>query len=797
MIKPEFEPAAALHGVTVLEVAGGVAGAYCAKLFADLGAKVNRLVPPGGDPAAAHLLEPGEPSTRGLYTEYLGAGKTHLNALAEDIEADLLILGEETDHNPPETDRLSSPRVATLDLRWFGADGPWAHWSGTDLCVQAAAGLMHPVGPVEGPPTFLGVHQAALLGGTAAFGAGIAALLGRPGPAQHLEVSIFESIIILSELQICHSEMLGHSVPRLGVNRFQPTCPLSIHRCREGWIGITPLTPAQWQAFCDILDLPDLATDPDLLPPRGRFPFAERIEAAVDMRFPSRTAEEWAALGRERKVPMVLVPDAQGILAHPIFNQRDSLASFSAGESSFRVPRTPIRLQDTPPKLDLDSIEPRSHRPAIDPTSRSENPRWAEGGNADAPLHGVRVIDFSMGWAGPLATRMLADLGAEVIKIEAGRYPDWWRSVDWSPEAIADYQYEQSRHFSALNRGKRSVSIDLTSSRGVALAKTLVAQADIVVENQAAGVMDRLGLGFDQLSEDRDDLIMLSMSAFGAGNDWSETRAYGSVLEQGSGGPSFAGQPDWPPTLTHIAHGDPVGGLYGGVSLLTALFHRQRSGKGQWINNTQIEAMLPATTPALLVRQVTGREPLRLGNRHPVMIPHGCFPCTGDDRWVVIACDDRSWPALARAIGRGDWADDPKLALGEGRRAREQELEAAVAGWTKTREACRLAEVLQRQGVSAAPVLRMDEITSNAHLRERSFFYAVDRPHVGHQLQTGLPVRRDRRQRYAMRGLAPELGADSKAVLGELAGVTDDEFQQLVSEGIVSFKPTQLRSGTS
>jgi len=379
-----------------------------------------------------------------------------------------------------------------------------------------------------------------------------------------------------------------------------------------------------------------------------------------------------------------------------------------------------------------------------------------------------------------------------VIKIEAGRYPDWWRHVDWSPQAIADKQFERSERFSMLNRGKQSVSLDLTNAEGRELARALVSRSDVVVENQAAGVMARLGLGYADLAAKRDDLIMLSMSAFGDGNVWSDTRAYGSVLEQGSGIPSFAGRPEWPPTMAHIAYGDPIGGIYGAASVLTALFHRRRTGEGQWINNTQIEAMLPFTTPALLIRQATGHEPVRRGNRHPSMVPHGVFPSAGEDRWIAITVSSpRAWHGLVETLGRRDWAGLSHL---EARRAIEDEIEAEISRWTRTRDGPKAAEILQAAGVAAAPLLWMDQVTEDAHLRARSFHYEIEREHIGRQRQTGLPLRLDG-ARYPMRGLAPFLGGDSETVLTGLLGVRDEEYRRLIDEGVVSFAPTQLRGG--
>jgi crotonobetainyl-CoA:carnitine CoA-transferase CaiB-like acyl-CoA transferase len=766
----------ALSGITVLELAGGVAGAYCGKLFADMGATVTRVEPAEGDPLAGVRLDPDEPGTEGLYYRYLNAGK--VSASLPEASFDLVIIGENASR-----DEVPAACYATLDVTWFGHTGPYAKWQGSDLIAQAIGGLSHPAGPVEGPPLFLGDHQSTVVGGVAAYCAGIAALIGGvPTEPQRFDISILESVIIMAEMQMCHTITLGIPLERQGVNRFVPTCPLSIHKCKEGWIGITPLTPAQWQSFCDMLELPALRDDPELIMSRTRLPHVDRIEAEFNRVFPSKTAVEWAALGRQYKVPMALVPDARGIVEHPIFNARQSLASMQVGGKTYRSPRTPFTLLDTPPRLDLDAVH---EGPAPEPLPTATDPV--------SPLNGLRVMDFSMGWAGPLATRMLADLGAEVIKIEAGRYPDWWRAVEWTPEAIADFQFEKSRHFTALNRSKKSVSLDLTHADGLALAKELVGTAGIVVENQAAGVMPRLGLGYEQLSEGRQDLIMLSMSAYGSGNDWSDTRAYGSVLEQGSGLPSFTGGPDGPPMMAHLAYGDPIGGIYGGASLLTAIYHQRRTGRGQWINNTQIESMLPFTTPAVLTYQATGREPIRRGNRNATCVPHGMFACMGEDNWVALSvADDRGWQGLCSLMGRKDWAGDADLATVNGRRAREDEIEAGIKAWAHHMPRDMASAALQEAGVMAGPVLKLHEVDTNFHLSANGFFYDIQREHVGQQYNAGLPFTRNG-ARYPMRGVAPFLGGESEAVLMGLASIDGARYAQLLADGVVSLKPTQLR----
>jgi len=410
------------------------------------------------------------------------------------------------------------------------------------------------------------------------------------------------------------------------------------------------------------------------------------------------------------------------------------------------------------------------------------------------PLAGLVVADFTMGWAGPLATRLLADLGADVLKIEAGRYPDWWRGVNWTPEYIETRQYEQAKGYCALNRGKHGVSLDLTQPRGRDLALALVGRAEAVVENQAAGVMNKLGLGYEALAARRPDIVMLSMSAFGSGNAWSDTRAYGSTLEQGSGLPSFTGLPGTPPTMAHLAYGDPVGGLYGCAALLTALVHKRRTGEGQYVNLSMVEAMLQFTAPGLLQHQIDPSAPLRLGNRHPVLAPHGIYPCAGHDRWVAIAIDGTpAFEALARLIGRGDWIGDALLATAEGRQRHGDEIDAAIAAWSRGQEPHAAAALLQAAGVAAAPALHTEELIENPHLNGEAFFIDLVRRHSGPQRQAGVAIRQGGR-RLGRNTPAPLLGEHSGPILGRHADVSHDAFRALVDDGVVSFAPASLRS---
>ncbi len=794
----------ALSGLKVLEIAGGAAAAYCGRLLCDAGANVSvialndasRLA--GLDRNATHDNSGDDIGARAdrRYADYLHAGKQWLPSpdndsalLALCAQADLVIVGEASGFEAS----LSQPRIASIALSWFGRQaGPYRDWAGSDLVVQALSGMPQMAGRIEGPPTFFGDRQSTVVAGVTAYIAACAALLApaSSGP-RRFDLSILEANIVLSEMHMHFFERDAIPMQRCGINRFSPNSPVGVYPCRDGWVGITITTPDQWRSLCKALELHAQAADEGLVTRELRFSRQDEVEAALHRALAAKTAVQWAELGRLHKVPIVVVPDAQGILDHPIFAARGSLAQLTIDGARMHVPRTPFGLHRTPVRTDLDGPNPTD-------TGSHSSAQWsssaAAAGAQDAPpLSGVTVIDFAMGWAGPLASRLLGDLGATVLKIEAARYPDWWRGVNWTPEYIRDKAYENAKTFLAMNRGKRGVSVDLTTPEGRELALTLVAQADMVVENQASGVLAKLGLGYDDAVRVNPEIVMVSMSAFGTGNAWSDTRAYGSTLEQGAGVPSFMGFEGDPPTMAHLAYGDPVGGLFGCAAGLTALVGKRRTGHGQYANVSMIEAMLQFTAPALLAHQTGGAGVKRRGNRHASLVPHGIYAAQGTDQWLAISVHSaQAFAALGRAIGQSHWHEARWQSVAS-RRTHEDEIDAAIAAWAAQHEPRAAAARLQAAGVAAAPLLHAQELFDNAHFAAGDFYIDLQRAFSGPQRQIGVSILQNGR-RLGARSPAPLLGEHSQDVLRQHAGVTDQRFEQLLATGVVSFAPAPSRN---
>ena len=398
-------------------------------------------------------------------------------------------------------------------------------------------------------------------------------------------------------------------------------------------------------------------------------------------------------------------------------------------------------------------------------------------------LAGVRVVDLSMGWAGPLAARNLADMGADVIKVEGCVRFDWWRGWEATQEWIDSDGAEKNPAFNMVNRNKRDITLDLSTPEGADLLKRLVALSDVVVENYSAGVLPKLGLDYNVLAEVNPALVMISMPAFGTDGPWSGYRAYGSTVEQASGLPHLSGTPEHPPTMMHVALGDPVGGLNGAAALLTALRAKKRTGRGQYLDLSQSQSLFPLGIQGILTQSATGEAPPRLGNRSPRHAPHGVYPCAGDDEWITIAVlTETQWRAFAAHSGIRGFGDT------EDRLARADELDRDVAAYTKNQVAELLAGELQAVGVPAAQVASSLELASDPHLAARNFWKLLERDVVGELPHPAAPYRVGEAP-FDIDRPAPTLGQHNREVLTELLGLGDAEIDALERRGVIGNKP--------
>ncbi|MCK1554482.1 CoA transferase [Bradyrhizobium sp. 177] len=793
----------ALSHLRIIEIGSSAATSYCARLFADFGADVQKIEPPSGDPLRSSA--PLTPKGHSAWFAFLNFNKSsrildatdpsaipRLTAMIEDC--DILIDGRDVDAaDCPPIDmaaiRQRCPGLIYLEASWFGDDGPYSGFAATDSTVRALAGLIKLIGPIEGPPLHAPDFQTGILAGLwgfiAAASSAISRMQGQLGRSWSL--NIFESSLPVSEHLMFESIGDGDAMYRLGINRFWRVFPVGIYETRDGWLGITTGTPSQWRAFCDMLDIPELRDDRALALSEDRSLRIEQIERHLLPRLKERTAREWFTEGLKRNIPIVPVPDIADLINDHEKKKRGAIAPIFIGDEAGLTVGSAQRLTHTPPRWG-GRCPSLGEQQALASTQRRPAGLSAQSSCAGFdphPLHGTRVIDFTMGWAGPLCTRTLADLGADVIKIEAIQYPDWFRGVDRSPWYVNHRMYEKRMRFCIMNRNKRGITLDLTRWQGLALAKRLLAEADLVVDNYSVDVLPKLGLGYDVLRTLNPRLVMMSMSAFGSDSVHRNCRAYGSTLEQGSGLPSVIGQPDGPLVMSHSAFGDPIGGLHGCAAVLVALIHALNTGQGQFIDLSQIECMMSFMAPWITVHSIDGKPPIRYGNRHPQFVPHGCFRCGGEDNWIVLAAtDNEMWQRLALLIGRPDWAADAALSSPEARRCIEDCIEADIQAWTLTRDAELVMFELQAARIAAGVARLPIDLLRDPHLKSRAFLQNIERAFVGLHQQPSMPIRQGTAP-YAVRMAAPTLGEHNKEILSGVLKLSAGEIAQLERDGII------------
>lgn len=787
------------EGIRVVEIGAGTALSFCGKLFSDFGAQVIKVEPPGGDPArrTEPLVDIGG-RYESAHFAWLSTNKQSITARLDNAQdqvrlrelvagSDVLLDARALDHPPGPTFALHGEGCGAVQVEivftWFGSTGPYRGFAGTDAVCRALAGVIHSTGPVEGPPLVPHDSQSGIAAGLAAFSTAVAGLYGRGQGRRRYELSVHEALVHLVEIDIGLA-MEGRSRPRAGINRFGSQHPAAIYRASDGWLGVFTVTAAQWRGLCKVLGRPDLARDPRYQDGGERLTRADELDAILSPIFATRTAEEWFALCAAERLPVVIVPTMEQLLAQQVHRERGAFVPVQIGEASFEGPVLPQRMGDAGP-LSGGRAPLAGEHDACREEAATGSVSSTEAAPGVLPLQGVRIIDLTMGWAGPFATRHLADLGAEVIKVESITYPDWWRGTSYSEAYYSERLYEKATYFNLMNRNKLGVTLDLTSAEGIGLLKELVASAHAVIENYSAEVLPKLGLDYPALAAVNPSIVMVSMPAFGTDNAWSNTRAYGGTLEQASGLPMVSGFEHWPPTMTSYAYGDPIGGYNAAAALLIGLAGQQRSGGGRFINMSQVEGMLSLAAPSIIEQSVYGRVGPRCGNRHPVHAPHGCFRCSGEDAWIVISiATDVQWQSLANMIGRDDLARDAALAHVEGRRARQDEIEAAISDWTASQDANAVMARLQSHGVPAGVVRPIPALLNDPHLVARGFWRTVPRSFVG-QYTAGSSFYREHGEAAPLRSAAPTLGEHNHMVLGSVLGLGPERMAALAEHGII------------
>tara|TARA_B100000676_G_C18039623_1_gene824078 strand:- start:758 stop:1999 length:1242 start_codon:yes stop_codon:yes gene_type:complete len=402
-------------------------------------------------------------------------------------------------------------------------------------------------------------------------------------------------------------------------------------------------------------------------------------------------------------------------------------------------------------------------------------------------LAGYRGVVLTQAWAGSLATQLMGLMGAEIILVESRTRLDSWRGVPTTPIAPALRDKDTATHswncnalFNSVNLNKQSVTLELSEPDGVDAFKRLVAQADFVAENFSPRVMGKLGIAYDDLCQVKEDIILCSISGYGQTGPWSPLPAIGGTIEPASGMSALLGYAGGTPMNSGQMYPDAAAGLYGFGALALALYHRDRTGEGQFIDMSMQEANFTFLGERWLEYALTGRVPGPTGNRHPSFAPHGIYPCADADDWIAIAVEtEDQWRALCSIADRPAWLDR----FAGDRKAEEDALDAAVAEWTATQKRDVLVQRLSSVGVIAAPVLNGLEVAHDPVYRERGAIQLIEHPEVGIWPQPAIPCHFSATH-AAVTGAAPLKDADSAEVFARLLGMGEAEHERLRAAGV-------------
>ena len=408
-------------------------------------------------------------------------------------------------------------------------------------------------------------------------------------------------------------------------------------------------------------------------------------------------------------------------------------------------------------------------------------------------LEGIRVLDFSRVWAGPHATKLLADMGADVIKVESTRSWDPHRTIGGSGN-LPDGEpgpdpWNRSGWFNTLHLSKYGITADVSLARGRAVLEELASISDVVIENSRTGAMERRGLGYETLRRLRPDIIMVSMPAFGNSGPWKDFIQYGIGQEQLAGVASMNGYAgEEAPIKSGVNFGDPISGAHAAGAILAALLRRRRTGRGAFIDLSQLESSISVMGEHLLGYQMSGVNPGNRGNRHPVYAPHGAYPCL-DDGWVAIAvASDEEWREMCEAMDDPAMAEDTRFGDLLSRHRNQDELDPLISRWTGSRSAYEIMDTLQDRGVAATPVLSSEGIFNDPHYQYRGLLELVDHPSTGPYFLPALAWKMSQTP-GGVRWASPRLGEHNAVVYRELLGMSEKEIADMEAEGVTGTVP--------
>ncbi len=778
------------------------------RLLADFGADVIRVEPPDGA-ASRHRA----PICAGvsIYFAVRNANKrgVTLDLASTDGQARLWSLLSSADiwieSAPPGAlarygfDPLSVhsrlPELVILSTTDFGQTGPYKDYCATDSVLLALGTQLSRCGKPGRPPL---LPPGGMSYETSASQAALAVLNGYyqrlvTGIGDHLDFSIHESTLMVIDPPVgsVGTATAGAktketaAVVSFDEPRGRPTAnPYPIFRCADGYVRILTLTPPQWRAIREWLGDPELLRNPLYETIRGREQGREHIFPLYAEFVRDRTMADLVHDGQARGVPIAPVMTTLDVLQEEHYEARGAFVEQEIAPGvCARVPSGFVEIDGERVGVRHRAPEVGEHNDEVfaqlPPVTRAPAARPAPTMAARLPLEGIRVCDFGAVVFGSEVGRLLADMGAEVIKVENSAFPDSVRQVSGDPGPM-------SVNFALANRNKQCIGLNLRSPRGVDVLKRIVAVCDVFMSNFKPGTLERLGVTYETLSAVNPRLVWMSASAVGHTGPWAHWLGYGPLVRCATGLTNLWRYPDDPASFSDNAtiYPDHYGARVAAAAVVAGLIRVKRTGRGADIRASQAELVINQLAEEFVKESVEPGSSHPRGNTSDIGAPWGVYPCAGDDEWCVITVrDDDEWRRFVQAIGAPAWASDPRFDASDGRMAHRQALDALVSEWTGQLPPDGVMSTLQDAKIAAGKMVRRAELLGDPHLQARSFFAWL------HQPELPAPIPMENRPFHALYVAAPPLrrapkfGEHTVSFFREVVGMEDAEIEDLIAEG--------------
>lgn len=796
-------------------------GELASMVLGDLGADVIKVEPPEGSPS--RRLPPfldGAPETeRSLHyfafnrnkrgvTLDLGspAGRASLLRLAE--STNFLFESFAPGHMSAmglgyEELRKLNPRLVYVAITPFGQDGPYAAHAATDLTLSAMGGQMILQGTPDRPPVRITVPQSWLHAGSEA---AVAALIAharmlRTGEAQFVDVSA-QAAVVWTMMQ----GMVAHAIHGQDFNRMGPVLQLATisvplcYECADGYVVAAPLggmiagVMIRWAAEDGVV--PEEWTGEEwrtysvrLLQDQPLKYSLDEVLGAAARSLKLHTKAELMERGMREGVAIAPVYTVADLCRFRHLEERGYwLETTLPNGKTSRVPALFARTSESPMTVRRWAPKLGEHNDGVLgaalPRRAQTAPSSGDAMNGTGlPFAGLKVADFTWLMAGPVATKYLADHGATVVRVETLKPPDLLRAAGPYKDGVPGTN--RSHFFGDFNTSKLSLSLDLKNPAGRDVARRLIVWADVCVENFTPGTMDDLGIGYDVAREINPSIIFASSCLMGQTGPAAAVAGFGYHAAAIAGFYEITGWPDLPPAGPWSAYTDVVAPRFFAATIMAALDRRRRTGRGEQIDISQIEAALTFLWPQLIDYQASGRIVTRAGNRSETAAPHAAYACAGEDQWCAIAVEsDQQWDALGRAVGDPEWARDERFSTVEGRIAAQEDLDPRLSHWTAERSPYEVMRILQEAGVPAGVAQRSSDLLHDPQLAHRGFHRYLDHPEMGNIPYTG--------HEFRVRGYdsgplfpAPCLGQHNEQVMRDILGMADEEMTEVLAAGAV------------